>query len=283
MPGNFAKRLVQARLAAGFKSGYAFYHNNGGRRHFPFTYVHYLRIERGVSLPRPQWLGKVLTALRLSPGEAGCRRLFLSFMEDQLETREAFELVLGPLLCRHPGDAALGAGLPPALKAEHAVHLTPEQFKTVAADEASYWCSEILANDGGAWSPETLARKTGLSEKAIRQALDRLAAAGLARKSGSGSYKSRRPGKYHTFPGRLEGLRGDLAKIEKYWDAMSRRAGAEVAARVEVARAEPGFIRRYASTLTETVEAAAAGSVHSAGDDTALYLVEAKIRKLMPL
>ena len=50
---DFSQQLIKARTAAGFNTAYKFYHRNGGRRHFKFTFVHYARIERGLSLPRP--------------------------------------------------------------------------------------------------------------------------------------------------------------------------------------------------------------------------------------
>ena len=279
----FSERLRRSRLEAGFKTAYQFYHRNGGRRHFQFTYVHYLRLENAGRLPRPEWMALLLSALRLSPGQASCRRLFLAYLKDLLGGDQAYALILEPLLCRHGGVAeAPGADALRWMKAEHAVHLTPAQFKAIAADEATYWCSEALCNDGGSWSAAELASALGFDAKAVQAGLARLQAAGLARRTAAGRYRSRRPGKLYTFPGRLQGMAPTLKTVQKYWERMRRRRGSDAFARVELVRAEAGFARRYATTLAEALDAANLGAVHAKGEDTGLYLIEAGIRKLLP-
>lgn len=281
--GLFSKRLAKARREAGFKSAYQFYHDNGGRRHFPFTYVHYLRLEKGGALPRPEWLQRLLLALRLSPGAAGCRDFFLDYLKDMLGGQETFDLVLNPLLGPHAGPAApAGTEAVRWMKSQHAIHLTPEQFKVLAGDEAAYWCSEVLCNDGGTWSAEELAKTLGLGVKDVRAGLARLKAAGLARRTASGRFSSRSAGKLYTFPGRLQGMGPALKRVQAFWERMRRRRGQDVVERVELVRAESAFIRRYAASLAETLDAANAGASHGKGEDTGFYLVEAGIRKLLP-
>lgn len=283
MAAEFSKVLARARREAGFKTAYQFYHGNGGRRHFPFTYVHYLRLENAGRLPRPAWMGRLVTALRLSPGAEGFRKFFLAYLRDLLGGAEAAELILEPLLCRHgsPAAAASASALR-WMKAEHAAHLTPAQFKAAASSEAAYWCYEVLCNDEGAWTAENLAGRLKLAESAVRAGLARLKRAGLARAMSSGRFRGRQPGKLHTFPGRLEGLSSELARVQGYWDKMRRRRGADISARVELVRAEAGFMRRYAEDLSAAVEQANAGAVRSAGEDTGLYAVEARVRRLSP-
>ncbi|MBI3551722.1 MAG: MarR family transcriptional regulator [Elusimicrobia bacterium] len=283
MAKEFSRRLAAARREAGFKSAYQFYHGNGGRRHFPFTYVHYLRIENAGKLPRPQWLGRLLTGLRLSPGEAGCRRLFLAYLKDLLGGPEASALILEPLLCRHgAASAPAGAEAVRWMKAEHSVHLTPAQFKALASSESAYWCSELLCNDGGSWTAEELAEALGITAAAAQAGLARLKTAGLARRTAAGRYRARWTGKLFTFPGRLEGMGRHLDLIQRYWERMASRRGERVSARVEVVRAEAGFMRRYSQTLAETLDAANAGAAQTKGEDTGLYLIEAGIRRLLP-
>ena len=284
MAGEFSRILARSRREAGFKSAYQFYHGNGGRRHFPFTYVHYLRLENAGRLPRPQWMSLLLKALRLSPGAAGCRSLFLAYLRDLLGTAEARELILEPLLCRHP------AASPPAggeairwMKAQHAVHLSPKQFGALASSEAAYWCSEILCNDGGSWSAEELRQTLRLNLKDVRDGLSRLQAAGLARRTAAGRFRSRAAGKLYTFPGRLAGMGPLLKRVQRYWERMHRRRGGGLSSRVELVRAEAGFMRRYAENLAEMVEAANAGALHAKGEDSALYLIDASVRRLLPL
>lgn len=281
--GDFSKCLVRLRREAGFPSAYRFYHSNGGRRTFPFTYVHYLRIEKGVSLPKPAWLARCLTALRLSPGEPGCRELSLSFIRDLLGSEQAFETLLAPLLGRAEDRRPPGAEALRWLKAHHAVHLSPEQFKTLAGDEATYWCSEVLLNDAGSWTAGELARAAGLEEADARAGLRRLAAAGLARRTTKGRFKARQAGKFYTFPGRLAGMAGALERVRGYWQRRLRREGREVLTRNELVRAESSAMRRYASALAETMDSANAYATHAKGEDTGLYLIESKVSRLMPL
>ncbi|MBI5594822.1 MAG: hypothetical protein HY928_01905 [Elusimicrobia bacterium] len=60
---GFGRELACARRAAGYPSAYRFYHGQGGRRSFPFTYDHYLRFERGSVLPKPAWMALLLALL----------------------------------------------------------------------------------------------------------------------------------------------------------------------------------------------------------------------------
>lgn len=282
MAENFSGHLARARREAGFKTAYQFYHANGGRRHFPFTYVHYLRLENRGRLPRPEWMPRIVKALRLGPGAEGARKLFEAYLRDLLGA-DAFETVAAPLLCRHPGAPAAATEGLTWMKSEHAVHMTPEQFTAVASDAAAYWCSEVLLSDEQAWSEEALARHLGLEAKAVKKGLARLKAAGLVRPAGRSRWKSRYPGKFFTFPGRLEGMGEAFTRVQGYWEAMGAKVGREESARVELVRAESSFIRRYVHSLNEAVDAANLGAVRAKGEDTALYLVEARVKRILPL
>ncbi|MBI4424459.1 MAG: hypothetical protein HY554_12055 [Elusimicrobia bacterium] len=278
----FAQQLVKLRKEAGFTSAYQFYHRNGGRRHFPFTYVHYLRIDKGIRLPKPQWLPCFISALRLVPGEEGTRELFLGYLRDTLQTDEAFELVVAPLLQRAPtADGSLASEALRWMKSEHAVHLTPEQFKAQTTDEASYWCAEVLVNDRGTWSPEDLARFLELDVPSVRKALRRLKEAGIARDVGGGRYASRFTGKVYTYPGRLKGLAAYLDDVQRYWDKMYKKRGKETGTRVELVRAEESAMRRYFQTLAQTLDTANMFSTSAKGENTGLFVIEANVKKVM--
>ena len=282
MAEDFSRRLALARREAGFKTAYQFYHANGGRRHFPFTYVHYLRLENRGRLPRPEWMPGIVKALRLGPGEAGALKLFEAFLRDLLG-EEGFETVAAPLLGRHGASAAPGTDGLRWMKSENAVHMTPAQFEAVSADPASYWCSEVILSDEEPWSEEALCRRLGLEPKAARKGLERLKAAGLVLPVSGRRWKSRHPGKFFTFPGRLEGMGPAFKRVRGYWEEMHRKVGREESGRVELVRAESDFIKRYAHSLNETGDEANLGAVRAKGEDTALYLVEDRIRRVLLL
>lgn len=280
----FSETLTRLRKEAGYPSAYKFYHNNGGRRHFPFTYVHYLRIEKGTKLPKPQWLGAFLSGLRLAPGEGGARRFFLAYLKDTLKTEEAYEMVLAPLLAKGDGGghAVPGREAMRWMKTAHAIHLTPEQFRAIASDEATYWCSEVLANDRGSWTAEQVAAAMGLEVKAAKAGLRRLKESGLARETSGGRYRSKEEGKFYTFPGRVAGMGSVLQRVQGYWERMARKKGKALSERVELVRAEEGSVRTYIASLSEAVDAANTLATHEKGDATGLFLIEAKVRKLLP-
>ena len=167
-------------------------------------------------------------------------------------------------------------------KAEHSVHLTPEQFAAISSDEAAYWCSELLCNDRLAWSASDLAKTLALPLPAVKAGLARIVRAGIAKKAPGRRFKSRLTGKFYTFPGRLKGMKSQFDQLHGFWDKMASKRGGEVASRVELIRAEAGFIHNYTHAMAETLDSANTGGTHAKGEDTGLYLIEARIRRLMP-
>jgi len=78
---HFNKTLASTRIAAGYQTAYSFDHTNGGRRVFPFTYAYYLEIERGSSLPRPEWLALIIRTMR-TIGVSPKARLAIDYLKD---------------------------------------------------------------------------------------------------------------------------------------------------------------------------------------------------------
>src|SRR5579885_2903577 len=96
--GLFARSLERLRLEAGFPTPYAFYHRNGGRRVFPFTFAYYLKLERGRHLPRPEWLPVLLSLLRLPPSEELYGRFVTDYLRDHFGSEENYRSLVEPLL-----------------------------------------------------------------------------------------------------------------------------------------------------------------------------------------
>jgi hypothetical protein len=95
---RFSETLVRLRKEAGFHTSYAFYHRNGGRRTFPFTYAYYAKIERGQGLPRGEWLDLFLQLLRIRSREDSRRRLVVDYLRDLMGDEKAFDALVDPLL-----------------------------------------------------------------------------------------------------------------------------------------------------------------------------------------
>lgn len=275
---DFSKQLIKARLAAGFDTAYKFYHRNGGRRHFKFTFVHYGRIEHGVSLPRAEWLQRIFLALRLMPTEAAARELLVSYLRGLLGGGSCADYVLNPLFSGKDGGANQ-AGPMDWMKAHSSVHLSPDEFSAMAANEAVYWCAEALCNDSGAWKSEELAAKLGLEAAKAKSALEALKKAGIAVKTAGGKYKCRYQGKFFTYPGRLEGMSKSLDAVKSYWDKAAA-GGRDFFERVELIRAEDGAVSNYRLQLAQAMDGANAYATHSGSATSGFFLIETRIKKV---
>lgn len=279
----FSEALLALRREAGFPSAYRFYHRNGGRRHFGFTYVHYLRLEKGAKAPRAEAFGAMLKALRLAPAADGARTLFRAYLLDVLGSPEAYELIVGSVSKSVPTvSPTLAEGGFERLKREHLMHMSIDQFTAVSHDETSYWTSELLLNDDGSWSPEDVAGRLGCSPREAAAALERLAKVKLLRATSPGRWKTRQPGKFWTFPGRSKGMEPLLDRVRGFWDAMAERRGGPFGERLELVRASSSVMRQYMNALHRAVDEANLAATHSKGEDTALFLIEGRVRRLLP-
>lgn len=277
---TFARTLSRIRREAGYPTAYAFYHKNGGRRVFPFTYVHYLRFERAVSLPRAEWMPVLFFSLRLPQHSSGVRELSLAYLRALLRTEEAAHAVLEPLLAAPKGPEFAEASAA-RYRARQTVHLTPRQFEAIAADPVTYWCSEFLLNEEGSLTVSELALLAGAPAAKVRASLRHLVAAKLVRASSKDRYKARSPGRLYSFPGRLPGMKPALERIAGYWDAKASEKGGTVAWRLDLVRTSPARVAAFAGRLLETVDSAADLGVQTKGDDTGFYAVRAEIKKIL--
>lgn len=278
---RFAAALARVRTEAGFTTAYAFFHKNGGRKVFPCTFPYYLRIERGLALPRPEWLPIFMTLLRIPPTDALWRQFIVDYLRDHFGTEEAFASAVAPLL-RPPEASGQQQQTVRRLVSERAYHLTPEQFKTVISDDAAYWCFECLVNERGALTPAELARETGVDETKIKAGLKRLAGAKLAKAVGGGRWKSPISGKFYVFPQAYPGHEPDRLKRHAILDRMTSSKGKWLFHANVVLRADDASMRRSGGSFTDAMQGVSAYCVYEKGEDTGLYQVETRIRRLLP-
>ncbi len=278
---RFGAALVRVRTEAGFITAYAFYHKNGGRRVFPCTFPYYLRIERGTALPRPGWLPVFLALLRIPPTDALWRRFIVDYLRDHFGSEEAFQSAVAPLL-RPAESSGMRQQTVRRLVSERAYHLTPEQFQTVISDDAAYWCFECLVNERGAMTPAELARETGADEAKITAGLKRLTRAKLAKAVAGGRWKSPISGKFYVFPQGYPGHEADRIKRHAILDRMTNRKGKWLFHANVVLRADDASMRRSAGVFTDAMEGVSAYCVYEKGEDTGLYQVETRTRRLLP-
>lgn len=278
--GLFSKSLERLRLESGFTTPYAFYHRNGGRHVFPFTFAYYLKLERGQHLPRPEWLPVLLSLLRIPPSDELYRRFVTDYLRDHFVTEENYQSLVGPLLIsKHEKNDRQQTTK--RLLSEQAYHITPAQYKAIVGDEATYWAFECLVNDRGSFGAEELARITGLPKAALTAGLKKLAAHKLARRVAAGKYKSPLTGKFYMFPRVFPGIETYRKKLAKHIDGMVARRGALTHESGVMIRAEEGAVLRSLAAMRDALEASTAYSVYEKAEGSGVFLLQIRARKAL--
>lgn len=277
--GRFSTELTRLRQESGFATPYAFYHKNGGRRVFPFTFAYYLKVERGESLPRAQWVPRLLSLLRIPPTQALHRAFALAYLADALG-EDAYDALLGPYLTPAPAAGPVVEQMTKRLMSEQAVHLSIAQASGLAADEAAYWCFECLTNDRAGLLEEDIAGATGLPAPRVRAGLARLAALGLAKGAKGGRWRSPLAGRFYTFPRDYPALARDRERLRALHEGMAARRGADLFVGALLLRAEDGAMRRVAADVAAALESSGAWALDARGERSGLYKLEARVRRL---
>lgn len=278
--GLFSKSLERLRLESGFTMPYAFYHRNGGRHVFPFTFAYYLKLERGKHLPRPEWLPVLLSLLRIPPSDELYRRFVTDYLRDHFGTEENYRSLIGPLLTSK-NEKNYGQQTTKRLLSEQAYHITPAQYKAIVGDEATYWAFECLVNDRGSFGAEELAGITGLPKAALAAGLRKLAAHKLARRASGGRFKSPLAGKFYMFPRTFPGLEAYRKKLAKHIDGMVARRGAVTHESGVMIRAEEGAVHRSIAAMRDALEASTAYSVYDKAEGSGVFLLQIRARKAL--
>jgi hypothetical protein len=273
---HFARTLSAVRLSAGYRTAYAFYHLNGGRRVFPFTYAYYAKIERGDSLPRPEWLALVLRTMRVI-GVAQRARLAVDYLRDLCGP--AYEELFASLLAAptEPHPQVMLRNLRGRL-AEHATH---EQFLAIAASPEAYGCFMLLVSGGRAMSAGDVARDIGAPEAACAAALRELHGRGLLRRRPGDVFEIAEVGRHYTMPEDAEAARS-RARMRRHAATLFDRAGTEVYDGWVTARLPAAGLNSTVRALQEALQTAVGSEVPgSATSEAPQYLVESRIRKLV--
>ncbi|MBI5245871.1 MAG: hypothetical protein HY923_01720 [Elusimicrobia bacterium] len=274
----FSKSLERLRLESGFTTPYAFYHRNGGRHVFPFTFAYYLKLERGQHLPRPEWLPILLSLLRIPPSDELYQRFVTDYLRDHFGTEENFQSMLGPLLIsKHEKND--GQQTAKRLLSEQAYHITPAQYKAIVGDAATYWAFECLVNDRGTYDSAGLAKITGLPKASLEAGLKKLVKHKLARRVSAGKYKSPLTGKFYMFPRTFPGLEIYRRKLARHIEQMVAQRGSLTHGSGVIIRAEEGAVHRSIAAMRDALEASTAYSVYEKAEGSAVFLLQIRARK----
>jgi len=277
---DFSGKLVQLRNQAGFKTAWSFYHSNGGRRYWPFTFVHYARMEKGTALPKPDFFPLLVKAFRYPPGHAQFRELVAIYLKEYLDGGEGADMIMDAL------SKAAPAPVPDPTawnKASVSEHITVEQFRAMTSDDITAMCHLVLLNsDTEIFMPKTLSKLLDCGEKDVSSSLEKLRAAGLADKAGKGGYKSHFSGKWLTLPNTPDvadcsrALNRALALLEK-------KRGKTIWGINTLLRAETGAMQQYCPELAQSVLKANINAVPVKSASTGLFMVKALIVRLEDL
>ena len=278
--GRFAAALARLRREAGFPTAYAFYHRNGGKRTFPFTYPYYAKLERGTSLPRAAWLGLLLSQMRVAPTAAERRLLLLDYLRDLFGDDQAFSALVEPLLAA-PEPEPHQRGVMKRLLSAQAFHLTPDQMSAAVASEEAYWAFNCLVNNRRPLSATELAEASGLPERRVSAALAALMRAKLARSAG-GRWTSPASGRWCVYPRGHRGYAADLGRLKKHVASAAARRGAELMDMGTLVRAEEASVQETVRIMREAVQSLSTAAVDGPGPGTAFFVVEAKASRVLP-
>lgn len=277
---RFGPALARLRRDAGFATPYAFYHRSGGRRMFPFTFQYYLKIESGRSVPRPDWVPVLVSALRVAPAHAVYRDLVCDYLRDLCGKEETFAALISPLM-----SAASPEGQGPALIRRllysRAYPLSLRQFEALAASEAAYWAFEYLSNTDEALDAAELARRTGLPARALEKALAGLTALKLMRRASGGRWRCHLVGRRLVYPAESPATTAARAKVRGYIEALAERAKGPQTRSGFIFRSTEGNVLAAAGDVRARLEQAAAASVYDALEGTAIYYLDFRARRVL--
>ena len=278
--GHYNRELVRLREGAGFTTAYMFYHRNGGRRVFPFTYAYYLKVEHGDSLPKPKWVASILAGLRTRPSETDKYRLSRAYLLDLSENAEVFDALFSPYLGntqdpphREAVKSLLGAS---------SYNLTHDQFELIVSDAVTFWCFTALSSVSTAHTAAGLAEALGQSEDKVVRALDRLAKKKLVRKLAGKRYECPFDGRYCSPPADAPS-QGLVEKMQAFIKDYSARRGKVLLNAGTFVRLESRAALEAVGALKETISTTSARALRDSGEDAALFSIETIVRRVVDL
>lgn len=245
------------------------------------AFSNYLNFERGKSLPQPWRFKRLLAALGLGDGTEGARRLAEAYLVTLLGSDELLKLSR-----TSPGESAGGAeswklaelAARQAL-AQRTVRMSLEQFSVLAKDASADACHTALVNTPGWVERAELAAMTGLKPPEVARALPSLREARLLETDGT-RVRSLLAGKYVAKPPLSPASASLYAAVDRHRKAWLQARGRTIKHRTLTVRIAKGQLDRYLEILTDAVNLAAIYGDAPRAEDTAVYLVEAKVHEL---
>jgi hypothetical protein len=281
MAHHFATLLRTTRQESGFHSAYAFYHDNGGRRVFPFSYPYYSRIEHGRALPRPTWLPILLSSLRVPPVASIQRDFVAAYLRDIFGDDDLFEDIVAPWF-RPPASLSIPKKALRRLLGGQTHNLTIEQHDAIVSSPSAFWSFFCLTKNREPLVLEDLRKLTELPVAGLQAGLRRLIAAKLVKKASGGKYFSPLWERFSFFPRSGKGHEERMQLSKEYIDEAADKRGGTLMLRTAIVRAEESDMLSLAQSIHETVECAHGCATEDPGHRTAMFVVEASVKKIFP-
>lgn len=279
--GRFARLVRSYREDTGHPTARAFFQAQGGPAFFGCTYKAYLNVENGASVPQPALVERLATALRVALQEAKARAFALAYLSVLLDSEE-FLSFASYALAEDGTTNAPGKGAAAQQGLDAPFQLNEAQSKLLASRPETYWAFTLLSNDRDPKSPADLARILGFEAAKLRSALTALRKAGLLASDQTGRFYHPHAGRTVLHPQDRTQAPKRLETIRGYWNSMSQERGGTLLEHPLLSRSSEAELRGYFGYLAQSVLGAGGYARTDAGPDTALFLVEAVVRKLLP-
>ncbi|MBI4375486.1 MAG: hypothetical protein HY549_03455 [Elusimicrobia bacterium] len=261
----FAAIVRRCREASGYPAARAFYQAMGGAAFFGCTYKAYLNVENGVSLPQPRLVERLVAAFRLALHKDLARDFALAYLGLLFGSGEWLDLTARTLESQDTG--------PGFSRVVGSLEMTPKQ-RRVLSDPEALWCYAVLAQDRDRWSAGGLATFLDLPERAVEKALKSLINVQLICRGG-GRYWS-------PHAGRLAPPMIDPASlVSRHAEALEKSRGYRMMEHPLLIRASETEFRPYFSYFSQSLDKARQHATISGGGDTALFLIEGVVTKLL--
>lgn len=268
----FSETLKKYRREAGFPSAYSFYHDNGGKTVFRFSYRMYLLIEQGKMLPPHRSIPVFLHTLRLIYGTHSAIKLTLAWIRVRFG-EEIYKQLLEPLLKELPPpsiSSPLHRVIQKSLSGEK-IYITPEQLEVMAKNKSHYLCWLALSNDTAKWTAPQLAKEINISAAAASSALKDLAKVKLIRELSPGKYKCHLTGSMMEFP--RPGVSKTAKEFKQLREALIA-GGEELYSRRGLLRADTDEFMNFLPLMALNLSAAHAYGVTRKTPKSAIFGVE---------
>ena len=277
---HFNRSFIRLRTNNGFKTAYNFFHSNGGRRVFPFTYAHYLKIERGRSLPNPSALAIMLELLRRKISARERLELTRAYLRDLSGDDAVYDKIFAPLI------STSGAGDPenalPLILGRIARNLTPAQFRAIVSSPEATGGFMLLANVPDPLSVEKIAEYIGRPKGACLAAMKILKSGRVVTAHGLDRYACAIPAEQRCQLPNPLGLQPLYDKMRKNIDQIAGKQGRALYERASSIRLRPSTIEQLTHGFEETFNTGSSLSqkMMRPEPDTPLYYIETRVRRL---